>query len=234
MSSLSSTLGCKLTTNKETFLLAPESSTKSICDLYVSCVTNTSVFSDIIPVWFTSGLGGCQSLEDQQVSRCSSFLQCLSRNQIFVSWCIKAAKSMKLGNLKDYKINPFLCSANTGNSSARECSLCPTYYNKQKNVASEEKTFNWFLVGSFISWLCITVRSLLIYSVTDVFLLASPWEQQSHGGKPARHPVWAGHPSPVRPGTRETWKVWFSGPDELTGRQAVLWKSLPLKEIGEN
>ena len=151
MSSLSSTLGCKLTTNKETFLLASKTSAKSMRELYESYVTNTSVFSEIIPDWLTSGLGGCQSLEDQQVSRCSSFLQCLSRNQIFVSWCVKTVKSMKLGNFKDYKINPLLCSANTGNSSARECSLCPTYQNQQKNVASEEKAFNWFLVGSSIS-----------------------------------------------------------------------------------
>lgn len=174
MSSLSSTLGCKPTINKETFLLAPKISIKSIRELYESHVANTLVFSEIIPDWVTSALGGCQSLEDQQVSRCSSLLQCLSRNQIFVSWLIKAVKSTKLGNLKDYEINPLLCSANTGNSSARERSLCPTYHNQQKNVASEEKTFNWFLVGLSISRLCITVTSLFIYSVVDVFLLALP------------------------------------------------------------
>jgi len=113
-------------------------------------------------------------LEDQQVSKWSSILQHLSRNQIFASWRIKAVKSMKLGNLKDYKINPLLCSANTGNSSATERSLSTTYHNQQKNGASEEKTFNWLLVGSSISQLCIRVTSLLIYSVLDVFLLALP------------------------------------------------------------
>lgn len=121
------------------FLLAPKISAKSICELHVSCVTNTSVFSEMIPDWFTSDLGRHQFSEDQQVSRCSSFLQCHSRNQVFVSWCIKAVKSKKLRNLKDYEINPLLCSSNTGNSSVRECSLSPTYHNQQKNVASQEQ-----------------------------------------------------------------------------------------------
>lgn len=140
---------------------------------------------------------------------------------------------MKLRHLKDYKINSLLCSANTGNSSVRERSLCPTYQNQQKNVASEEKTFNWLLVGLSISWLCTTVTSLLIYAVVDVFLLALLWQQQSHGGQLAGHPMWAGHLS-WQDQTHETQKWWFSFPDELVGRQAVLWKILPLREISKN
>lgn len=140
---------------------------------------------------------------------------------------------MKLRHLKDYKINSLLCSANTGNSSVRERSLCPTYQNQQKNVASEEKTSNWFRVGSSISWLCITVTSLLIYAVVDVFLLALLWQQQSCGRQLAWHPMWADHPL-RQDQTHKTQKWWFSFPDELVGRQAVLSKSLPLREISKN
>lgn len=122
-------------------------------------------------------------MEDQQVSRCSSFPQCRRRNHIFVSWHIKAVKSQGLQNKSTS------CSANTGNSSARECTLYPTYHNQQKNVAAEEKTFNWFLVGLSMSCLYITVTSRLVCSVVAVFLLASPWQHraqaQSSGGQPA-------------------------------------------------
>lgn len=65
MSSLSSTLGSKLTTEKGNVFLALKISAKNIWELHASCVTNTSVFSEMIPDWFTSDLGKRQFSEDQ-------------------------------------------------------------------------------------------------------------------------------------------------------------------------